>query len=1173
MKKRNSKKSHISKKTVLLLSLVAIALVCVTFAVIFIFGRGTISSDNIIYTYTTEAGTPVSASVFTSDDSLSARFADDVDIENLVLQVGSHSIKVVVDGMTYNVVLNVEDTVPPTAKPLNILCRLDSVPVAADMVQDISDVTKVKVSFERSPNMSVKGKQNVMIKLTDEGGNTTIVESAVYVEEILNIPEWELGTAFPDVTEFTGGLDNYAYLDNSFINDIKRPGDYTIALRVSFNNTFGTFYTKFKAKDTVAPTLTPITGGVYDINEELPEPSQWIAEHIDATEVTFSYAYDYSITAAGIYYLEIVAKDEGGNTTVASVKITAFDSKHDNNAPIINVSTNLTVPVGQGVNYKECISIFDDKDGEIDISDTSKVKLDTSSVNIYLPGTYDVLITATDSTGKSSGVVLKVTVEHKNLTDSEINAVLDQIISESVENGMTKEQKIYAIFNKILKNENMNFNGTSDKSNTVEREAYYGFVNNYGDSYTIACMTKAVLERMGIDTLTVTRISSTEKYYWSLVDFGDGWFHVDPFFKKNTWIVEGKEKETFKLTDREASEYTLWYNSVEGGVNYYLFDPLLYPSTPELTLDGYVYNPYRVIYITSEGGYIEGTTDQSIVHGQASSTVTAVAASGYKFIGWSDGVKTAERKDIVKSNLTVTALFEKDSSGLYKKYKIKYIAATGGKITGVISQYVDAGFYSTEVVAVPEKGYKFVGWSDGVMTESRTDLAKADLTVVANFALYEGTTYTFEYKAGPGGSLEGKLFQILEENATATPVIAVPAEGYVFNCWSDGVMTPERLDIANQNISVTAYFAKEGSEIFNLTYTSTVGGSIEGYLNQRVESGMPGEKVVAIPERGYKFVGWSDGLMNLERQDIATKDNTITAIFEALDEYRIIYMISGEGGYISGQITQNIFDGESTTEVVAHALDGYKFIGWSDGVMTPERTDTPSTSMEVTAMFEKLPTFNVTYNASEGGLISGNSNQSIIIDRSTETVTAIALRGYKFIGWSDGVTTPERTDIISSDLEVTAIFEALPSYTVNYLFGSGGTVSGILTQTLYEGEIFETVVAVPLEGYEFVSWSDGVTTPERTDTATMDADITAVFAPVKLCTVIYNPTAGGYIQGKLTQSVYIGSSTTEVTAVANEGYYFLYWDDGVTDATRTDIAKDSLVVRTAIFAPIPTNEA
>jgi hypothetical protein len=73
--------------------------------------------------------------------------------------------------------------------------------------------------------------------------------------------------------------------------------------------------------------------------------------------------------------------------------------------------------------------------------------------------------------------------------------------------------------------------------------------------------------------------------------------------------------------------------------------------------------------------------------------------------------------------------------------------------------------------------------------------------------------------------------------------------------------------------------------------------------------------------------------------------------------------------------------------------------------------------------------------------------------------------------------------------------------------------------------------------------------------------------------VIYNPTAGGYIQGKLTQSVYIGSSTTEVTAVANEGYYFLYWDDGVTDATRTDIAKDSLVVRTAIFAPIPTNEA
>ncbi|MBE6544272.1 MAG: hypothetical protein E7675_07710 [Ruminococcaceae bacterium] len=1172
MKKNNSKKSRISKKTVLVLALVAVALASVTFAMFFIFGGGNPSSDNIIYYYTTEAGTPVSPSVFVTDSSLHAKFADDVDIENLVLEVGEHPIKILVDGMTYNVKLNVEDTVPPTASPMNILCRLDSVPVAADMVQNIKDVTKVKVSFERSPNMSVKGRQNVSIKLTDEGGNTTVINSLVYVEEVLNIPEWELGTAFPDISDFTGGISSFTFLDNSFINDIKHPGDYKIPLKISYSDSFETYYAKFKAKDTVAPKVTPITGGVYDINEELPAPEDWIAEFVDATEVTFSYAYDYSITTAGIYNLEIVAKDEGFNVATIVVKVTAFDSKHDNTAPIITVPKDLVIRVGQTVNFKECIKIFDDKDGELDISNTQKVSVDTSTLNIYLPGTYNIFITATDSTGKSSSATLSVKVEHADLSSSEINSVLDKIIEEATEAGMTREQRIYAIFNKILKNENMNFNGTSDKNNTPEREAYYGFVNNYGDSFTVACMTKAVLERMGYDVITVQRISTTEKYYWSLVDFGDGWFHVDPFYKKEIWVVNGSEKETFKLTDRQLSEYTLWYDSIKSGVNYYLFDPLLYPSTPELVDDGYVYNPYRVVYITSEGGYIDGKTDQSIAHGHSSSTVTAVAASGYKFIGWSDGVKTAERKDVVKSDLTVTALFEKDSQGLFKKYKIKYIAATGGKILGSASQYVDSGFYSTPVFAVPESGYKFVGWSDGVLTEERQDLAKSDLTVIANFALYEGTTYTFEYKSGLGGSVSGKTFQILEENETATAVVAIPAEGYVFNCWSDGVLTAERLDIANKNISVTAYFAKEGSTIYNIIYKPSVGGIVEGYLNQRIEAGMAGEKVVAIPDRGYKFVSWSDGLVNTERQDIATKDSTFTAIFEALNEYRIIYMISGEGGYISGQTTQHVFEGESASTVVAHALEGYKFIGWSDGVTTPERTDVPKSSIEVTAIFEKLPTFGVTYLTSEGGIISGKSDQTVIIDCYTEKVTAVALRGFKFVSWSDGITTAERSDLVTEDISVTAIFEALNEYTVNYLPTIGGKITGTLTQTLFEGEIFETVVAVPDDGYEFVSWSDGVTTPERTDTATMNADITANFVPKRICTVIYNPTVGGKIEGALTQTIFIGSSTTTVTAVAEEGYYFLYWDDGVTEATRSDIAKESLIVYTAIFAPIPPEE-
>lgn len=44
-------------------------------------------------------------------------------------------------------------------------------------------------------------------------------------------------------------------------------------------------------------------------------------------------------------------------------------------------------------------------------------------------------------------------------------------------------------------------------------------------------------------------------------------------------------------------------------------------------------------------------------------------------------------------------------------------------------------------------------------------------------------------------------------------------------------------------------------------------------------------------------------------------------------------------------------------------------------------------------------------------------------------VVAVALPtvdGYRFVMWSDGVTTPERTDVITADFKIEAIFEKIP---------------------------------------------------------------------------------------------------------------------------------------------------
>ena len=102
--------------------------------------------------------------------------------------------------------------------------------------------------------------------------------------------------------------------------------------------------------------------------------------------------------------------------------------------------------------------------------------------------------------------------------------------------------------------------------------------------------------------------------------------------------------------------------------------------------------------------------------GYDSGEVTAVPNAGYRFVGWSDGIKTATRVDKnIQSDLEVIAFFEPI------EYEINYVATEGGRIEGILSQKVlgTTPFYTVKAVAY--EGYRFVCWSDGLIEEQRTD--------------------------------------------------------------------------------------------------------------------------------------------------------------------------------------------------------------------------------------------------------------------------------------------------------------------------------------------------------------------------------------------------------------------------------------------------------------------
>jgi hypothetical protein len=68
-------------------------------------------------------------------------------------------------------------------------------------------------------------------------------------------------------------------------------------------------------------------------------------------------------------------------------------------------------------------------------------------------------------------------------------------------------------------------------------------------------------------------------------------------------------------------------------------------------------------------------------------------------------------------------------------YALAYSAGPGGTISGAASQAVPWNGSGTTVTAVPNTGFHFAGWSDGVGTAARTEASvTADLSVTATFA-------------------------------------------------------------------------------------------------------------------------------------------------------------------------------------------------------------------------------------------------------------------------------------------------------------------------------------------------------------------------------------------------------------------------------------------------------
>lgn len=245
--------------------------------------------------------------------------------------------------------------------------------------------------------------------------------------------------------------------------------------------------------------------------------------------------------------------------------------------------------------------------------------------------------------------------------------------------------------------------------------------------------------------------------------------------------------------------------------------------------------------------------------------------------------------------------------------------------------------------------------------------------------------------------------------------------------------------------------------------------------------------IAATPEYGYEFSRWTDGVDTPERKVIADADKTLKA--EVRKRKFTLNVVAGNNGTVSpvGEMEAEYLD---TISLTAVPNEHYVFARWSDGVKASDRDYVVTKDIRLSASFEGIPdSVKLSVMPAGAGIASGSKT----VKYGSQTyVTSRANKGYKFVRWSDGVTTTGRyVRGEGKTVELIAIFEPI-SYTLTVTASpaEGGTVTGGGTYT-YGADA--SVTATAAENYVFSGWSDGVEDAERTVIVESDVELVANF--------------------------------------------------------------------------------
>jgi hypothetical protein len=320
--------------------------------------------------------------------------------------------------------------------------------------------------------------------------------------------------------------------------------------------------------------------------------------------------------------------------------------------------------------------------------------------------------------------------------------------------------------------------------------------------------------------------------------------------------------------------------------------------------------------------------------------------------------------------------------------------------------------------------------------ETATHLAGAPKTFAFTVNLF-----TLTYTAGPNGSISGSTPQTVAYDESGTEVTAVPATGYHFVNWSDGITKAARTDAnVKASRSITANFAANQHTVTFKNYDNTVLKTQKVYYQTAAMAPETPAKA-ADAKYTYEFLKWSTDFSSV------TGDLTVIAEYKSLIRNYAVTFVDYDGDVLK---TQTVACDNAATAPANPVREGYAFAGWnmSFSKITADLT--------VTATYTANPAINVTQVSAVDGTtidVTMSAKDGLTFTFNGTVLTSDKISAHDKVKYV--LTVPKMTSGGSNSLVISKTgYTSYSNTNIVWTSGAGGyngNVAGVITTTATGG--------------------------------------------------------------------------------------------------------------------------